>query len=67
MVQCVVYYGMTSKKAQNINEKLFFRSDPQDEEGISVSKRGAGIQWGPDITRKFLESNDLLYIVRYVI
>uniref|UniRef100_A0AC34FL20 Protein-serine/threonine phosphatase n=1 Tax=Panagrolaimus sp. ES5 TaxID=591445 RepID=A0AC34FL20_9BILA len=30
-------------------------SDPQDENGIS---------WGPDITRKFLEANDLLYIVR---
>uniref|UniRef100_A0A914Z127 protein-serine/threonine phosphatase n=1 Tax=Panagrolaimus superbus TaxID=310955 RepID=A0A914Z127_9BILA len=39
-------------------------SDPQDENGISVSKRGAGIQWGPDITKKFLEANDLLYIVR---
>jgi serine/threonine-protein phosphatase 5 len=39
-------------------------SDPQDEEGISVSKRGAGIQWGPDVTKKFLEANDLLYIIR---
>lgn len=39
-------------------------SDPQDEDGVAVSKRGAGIQWGPDITRKFLETNDLMYIVR---
>jgi len=39
-------------------------SDPQEENGIGLSKRGAGIQWGPDISKKFLEHNDLLYIVR---
>uniref|UniRef100_A0A7E4VQ37 protein-serine/threonine phosphatase n=1 Tax=Panagrellus redivivus TaxID=6233 RepID=A0A7E4VQ37_PANRE len=39
-------------------------SDPQDEPGIGLSKRGAGIQFGPDITEKFLATNDLLYVVR---
>uniref|UniRef100_A0AC34QZQ1 Protein-serine/threonine phosphatase n=2 Tax=Panagrolaimus sp. JU765 TaxID=591449 RepID=A0AC34QZQ1_9BILA len=39
-------------------------SDPQDDDGIGLSKRGAGCQWGPDITKAFLEKNDLLYIVR---
>lgn len=39
-------------------------SDPQEEWGKAPSKRGVGIQFGPDVTKKFLEENDLLYVIR---
>ncbi|KAL3085075.1 hypothetical protein niasHS_010144 [Heterodera schachtii] len=39
-------------------------SDPQELPGYSPSKRGVGIQFGPDVTERFLKDNDLLYVVR---
>ncbi|XP_031565648.1 serine/threonine-protein phosphatase 5-like [Actinia tenebrosa] len=39
-------------------------SDPQPQPGRSTSKRGVGIQFGPDITEKFCKDNDLEYIIR---
>ena len=39
-------------------------SDPQPMMGRSPSKRGVGCQFGPDVTKKFLEHNNLDYIVR---
>ena len=39
-------------------------SDPQYANGRSESKRGVGIQFGPDITKAFLAKNQLDYIVR---
>ena len=39
-------------------------SDPQPQQGRAPSKRGVGIQFGPDITKKFLEANDLDLIIR---
>lgn len=39
-------------------------SDPQSFEGRSASKRGVGVQFGPDITSAFLERNKLKYIIR---
>lgn len=39
-------------------------SDPQPMFGRSPSKRGVGCQFGPDVTRKFLERNKLDYVVR---
>ncbi|XP_063958968.1 serine/threonine-protein phosphatase 5-like [Lytechinus pictus] len=39
-------------------------SDPQPRPGRSPSKRGVGIQFGPDVTKNFLEYNNLEYIVR---
>ncbi|ESO10146.1 hypothetical protein HELRODRAFT_156394 [Helobdella robusta] len=39
-------------------------SDPQPQNGRSPSKRGVGIQFGPDVTKKFLEKNNLKYIIR---
>lgn len=39
-------------------------SDPQPQNGRAPSKRGVGVQFGPDITKKFLEKNKLEYIVR---
>ena len=32
--------------------------------GRSPSKRGVGCQFGPDVTRRFLENNKLDYIIR---
>ena len=32
--------------------------------GRSPSKRGVGCQFGPDVTRRFLENNSLEYIIR---
>ncbi|CAF4686199.1 unnamed protein product [Rotaria socialis] len=39
-------------------------SDPQTQNGRCESKRGLGIQFGPDITERFLKLNNLEYIVR---
>lgn len=39
-------------------------SDPQPQNGRGVSKRGVGIHFGPDVTERFLEHNNLKYIVR---
>lgn len=34
-------------------------SDPQPEMGRGPSKRGVGIQFGPDVTKNFLDHNGL--------
>ncbi|XP_010215639.1 PREDICTED: serine/threonine-protein phosphatase 5, partial [Tinamus guttatus] len=47
--------------AQCINGKVLPRG-PQD--GRSVSKRGVSCQFGPDVTRRFLERNRLDYVIR---
>lgn len=39
-------------------------SDPQPQIGRAPSKRGVGVQFGPDVTQKFLQLNNLDYIVR---
>ncbi|XP_055586958.1 serine/threonine-protein phosphatase 5-like [Uranotaenia lowii] len=39
-------------------------SDPQPQNGRSQSKRGVGIQFGPDVSKAFLERNKLDYIIR---
>ncbi|KAI8638877.1 Metallo-dependent phosphatase-like protein [Parasitella parasitica] len=39
-------------------------SDPQPEQGRSASKRGVGIQFGPDVTKNFLETNGLEMVIR---
>ena len=36
----------------------------QDEEGTAPNTRGYSSVFGPDVTRKFLAENNLLYIVR---
>jgi len=39
-------------------------SDPQDANGRAASKRGTGCMFGPDVTNKFLEDNNLTLLVR---
>ncbi|KAJ3213777.1 Serine/threonine-protein phosphatase 5 [Dinochytrium kinnereticum] len=39
-------------------------SDPQDSMGRSRSKRGVGIQFGPDVTEEFCKTNGLDCIIR---
>lgn len=39
-------------------------TDPQKEPGRGPSKRGIGMQFGPDITKKFCENNGLEAIIR---
>ncbi|XP_066593853.1 serine/threonine-protein phosphatase 5 [Prorops nasuta] len=39
-------------------------SDPQPQPGRAPSKRGVGVQFGPDVTQNFLTTNNLDYIVR---
>ncbi|KAI8825656.1 Serine/threonine-protein phosphatase 5 [Fimicolochytrium jonesii] len=39
-------------------------SDPQNEPGRSPSKRGVGIQFGPDVTEAFCKLNNLDMIIR---
>mmetsp|Transcript_1680 Transcript_1680/g.4867 ORF Transcript_1680/g.4867 Transcript_1680/m.4867 type:complete len:507 (+) Transcript_1680:201-1721(+) len=39
-------------------------SDPQPQQGRSPSKRGVGVAFGPDVTKRFLSENNLDLIVR---
>lgn len=39
-------------------------TDPQPEPGRGPSKRGVGMQFGPDITKRFCENNGLEAIIR---
>ncbi|CAG12750.1 unnamed protein product, partial [Tetraodon nigroviridis] len=39
-------------------------SDPQPQNGRSISKRGVSCQFGPDVTERFLSQNKLDFIVR---
>lgn len=39
-------------------------TDPQKEPGRGPSKRGVGLQFGPDITKKFCERNKLEAVIR---
>jgi diadenosine tetraphosphatase ApaH/serine/threonine PP2A family protein phosphatase len=39
-------------------------SDPKTSNGISASNRGCAYQFGPDITRAFLEANGMRMLVR---
>jgi serine/threonine-protein phosphatase 5 len=39
-------------------------SDPQGLPGRSASKRGCGIQFGPDVTKNFLDHNNLKMLIR---
>ena len=39
-------------------------SDPQFMNGRSKSKRGVGIQFGPDVTEEFCKLNNLDVIIR---
>jgi len=38
--------------------------DPQDAPGRGPSKRGVGLGFGPDITRKWTESNEVTAVIR---
>jgi len=39
-------------------------SDPQDDVGVGMSPRNVGILFGPDVTQRFLQTNDLDLVVR---
>lgn len=39
-------------------------TDPQEENGRGPSKRGVGMQFGPDITKQFCEKNGLEAVIR---
>ena len=39
-------------------------TDPQPENGRGPSKRGVGLQFGPDVTKRFCEKNGLEAIIR---
>jgi serine/threonine-protein phosphatase 5 len=39
-------------------------ADPQDADGIGESKRGVSMQFGPDITKRFLDFNNLTLLIR---
>ncbi|KAI9710390.1 MAG: hypothetical protein M1828_002178 [Chrysothrix sp. TS-e1954] len=39
-------------------------TDPQKEPGRGPSKRGVGLQFGPDVTKRFCENNGLEAIIR---
>lgn len=39
-------------------------SDPNDNNGRAPSKRGISCMFGPDVTQRFLDDNDLKLVVR---
>ncbi|KAM7299415.1 serine/threonine-protein phosphatase 5 [Ixodes scapularis] len=55
--------GRLSRGGAGIMCELLW-SDPQPQEGRSPSKRGVGIHFGPDVTRRFLDRNGLDYVIR---
>lgn len=64
--------GEDMEAASRLNPSAFLKqlvrdalwSDPIDMKGMHPSVRGAGIGFGPDITKQFLESNKLQFVVR---
>ena len=40
------------------------RSDPEDRNGLGRSVRGAGVHFGPDVTKEFLDNNNLSMVIR---
>ena len=67
--------GVTLKELKNINrfqdvpknESLMCEilwSDPISENGIFPSRRGAGVYFGPDVTKRFLKENNLKLLIR---
>jgi len=53
----------TEPRERSIMSDLLW-SDPQDAYGIAMSPRNVGILFGPDVTQRFLHTNDLDLIVR---
>lgn len=39
-------------------------TDPQEENGRGPSKRGVGLQFGPDVTKRFCDANGLEAVIR---
>lgn len=39
-------------------------NDPQDDLGTTPNKRGVGVAFGPDITKQYLNDNNLMMVVR---
>ncbi|KAK7206203.1 Metallo-dependent phosphatase-like protein [Myxozyma melibiosi] len=39
-------------------------TDPQTQPGRGPSKRGVGLQFGPDVTRRFCDANKLMAVIR---
>ncbi|MDP2438112.1 MAG: PP5 family serine/threonine-protein phosphatase [archaeon] len=66
--------GVTLKDIENIDRNReppdsgimcdLLWSDPMDENGRQPSKRGVGVQFGPDVTKRFLDENKLDILVR---
>jgi serine/threonine-protein phosphatase 5 len=66
--------GVTLEDIENIKRNMeppeeglmtdILWSDPQPQMGRSASKRGVGKSFGPDITKAFLDNNDLDLLVR---
>ena len=65
--------GVTLDELQKLNRRCepdsglvaeMLWSDPQEADGWGPSKRGIGVAFGPDVTRRFLDSNDLDIVVR---
>ena len=64
--------GETLMPAPRAERKVFLQqlvrdalwSDPNDCAGIMTSIRGAGVSFGPDVTRTFLAANNLKFVVR---
>ena len=50
-------------RSEIIRQDLLW-SDPRAEEGWAESSRGAGIRFGPDVTRNFVKKNNLELIIR---
>jgi serine/threonine-protein phosphatase 5 len=53
----------SSPPSNSLFEQLLW-SDPQEKRGVAENSRGCGIQFGPDVTEKFLKQNHLQLIVR---
>eukprot|EP01105_Mastigella_eilhardi_P020635 TRINITY_DN4929_c0_g1_i1.p1 TRINITY_DN4929_c0_g1~~TRINITY_DN4929_c0_g1_i1.p1 ORF type:complete len:815 (+),score=180.69 TRINITY_DN4929_c0_g1_i1:295-2445(+) len=56
--------GKEALRRYNIIKGLLW-SDPTDQiEGVAVSRRGSGVNWGASFTQRFLDRNKLQLIIR---
>ena len=55
--------GGAKREEDRMLEELLW-SDPRSEPGWVRSSRGAGVQFGPDVTHAFLQRNQLELLIR---
>eukprot|EP00607_Mallomonas_marina_P001939 CAMPEP_0182427696 /NCGR_PEP_ID=MMETSP1167-20130531/18986_1 /TAXON_ID=2988 /ORGANISM="Mallomonas Sp, Strain CCMP3275" /LENGTH=658 /DNA_ID=CAMNT_0024610119 /DNA_START=197 /DNA_END=2173 /DNA_ORIENTATION=+ len=64
--QCAAGLDAAGQKSEYLKQlqRDALWSDPEDRNGVGRSVRGAGVHFGPDVTKEFLDNNGLKMIIR---